>query len=54
MILQGILFFDRMTEEVLDSIRGDLQVSGSVPVVITANATRKIGFTSMLENIFDI
>ncbi|KAG8634999.1 hypothetical protein MANES_17G113300v8 [Manihot esculenta] len=23
--LQGILFFDRMTEEVLDSIRGDLQ-----------------------------
>ena len=24
---QGILFFDRMTEEVLDSIRADLKVS---------------------------
>jgi hypothetical protein len=27
MVLQGILFFDRMTEEVLDSIRPGLQVS---------------------------
>lgn len=25
--MQGVLFFDRMTEEVLDSIRMDLKVS---------------------------
>lgn len=30
MNLQGILFFDRMTEEVLDSIRAELQVSRSM------------------------
>lgn len=31
--LQGVLFFDRMTDQVLDSIREELEVNLTLPVV---------------------